>query len=156
MNKMMNNRFILSLFIISLVISSCAGIGQSLIQAPDLKITNVKIKNLSLTNQSIIFTLGIDNPNPFYIPLKGLTYKLDLNGAEFASGFNESEISIPASGSGIMDLSIDGNLLSFIQKFGSISKDGISYNLSGDIALMSSSLRFPYSQGGKLSLDSIF
>jgi len=152
----MKKRLILSLFIISLVISSCAGIGQSLLQAPDIKVTNVRVTHLSLTNQNIVFTLGIDNPNPIPIPLKGLTYKLDLNGVEFASGFNESDISIPAGGNSVMDLNINGDLLSFIQKFGGIKQGGLDYNLSGDIALLNRSLRFPYSQGGKLNLGSLF
>ena len=152
----MKQRLYFSLFILSLLLSSCAGIGQSLLQAPDLKITNVRVSNLSLINQNIVFTLGIDNPNPIPIPLKGFSYKLDLNGVEFANGYNESDISIPAGGNSVMDLNIEGDLISFIQKFGWVKQGGLDYNLSGDIALLSSSLRFPYSQEGRLTLGSLF
>ena len=149
------SKFIFLLFIFPLFLSSCAGIGEGLLQSPKLKVTNVKVTNLSFNNQSIIFTLDVDNPNPIPIPIKGLSYKLDLNGVEFASGFSENSISIPASGNGQMDLNIGGNLISFIQKVGGVSSSGIDYNISGDISLLSSSIRFPYSHGGKLSLGSL-
>ncbi len=152
----MKRNILLPLFMVSILISSCAGIGKSLLTSPDLKITNVRVSNLSLTNQNLVFTLGIDNPNPIPIPLKGLSYKLDLNGVEFANGFNESDISIPAGGNSVMDLNIEGDLISFIQKFGGVKQGGLDYNLSGDIALLSSSLRFPYSQEGRLTLGSLF
>jgi len=152
----MKRNILLHLLIVSILISSCAGIGQSLIQSPVLKITNVRVSNLSLTNQNIVFTIGIDNPNPIPIPLKGLTYNLDLNGVEFANGFNESDINIPAGGNSVMDLNIEGDLLSFIQNFGGVKQGGLDYYLSGDIALLSTSLRFPYSQEGRLTLGSLF
>ncbi len=152
----MKRNILLPLFIITILLSSCAGIGQSLIKAPGLNITNVRVSNLSLTNQNIVFTLGIDNPNPIPIPLKGLSYKLDLNGVEFANGFNESDLSIPAGGNSVMDLNIEGDLISFIREFGGINQGGLDYNLSGDIALLSSSLRFPYNQEGRLTLGTLF
>lgn len=152
----MERNIFLPLFILTILLSSCAGIGQSLIKAPGLNITNVRVSNLSLTNQNIVFTLGIDNPNPIPIPLKGLSYKLDLNGVEFANGFNESDLSIPAGGNSVMDLNIEGDLISFIREFGGVKQGGLDYNLSGDIALLSSSLRFPYNQEGRLTLGTLF
>lgn len=142
--------------LISIFLISCAGIGDSFLQTPKFKVTNVRITNLSLNNQSIVFTLGIENPNPIPIPIRGLSYKLDLNSVEFASGFSENSVNIPASGAGKMNLNVSGNLISFIQKIGTISDGRIDYHLSGDIVLVSSTIRFPYSKIGRLSLNSIF
>lgn len=152
----MKRNILIKLSLMVILFSSCAGIGQSLIQPPGLEITNVRVSNLSLTNQNLVFTLGLDNPNPFPIPLKGLSYKLDLNGVEFANGFNESDISIPAGGGSVLDLNIEGDLINFVRDFGGVKQGGLDYNLSGDIALLSSSLRFPYSQEGRLTLGSLF
>ena len=152
----MKRNIFIPLFAVLILISSCSGIGQSLIKAPGLEITNVRVSNLSLTNQNLVFTIGLDNPNPFPLPLKGLSYNLDLNGVEFANGFNESDISIPAGGNSVTDLNIEGDLLNFIREFGGVKQGGLDYNLSGDIALLSSSLRFPYSKEGRLTLGSLF
>lgn len=142
--------------LICFLLFSCAGLENALLQAPKLSVKDVRINKVTLGEQNIGFRLNIYNPNSIPIPIKGLSYKLDLNNVEFASGFSENSISIPAAGSGEMDLSIGGNLISFIQKFGGIAKSSIDYQISGDIALVSSSLRFPYSHVGELSLRSLF
>ena len=146
----------LLILLIPIFLISCAGIGENLLQSPKLRVTNVSITNLTLNNQSIVFTLGINNPNPIPIPIRGLRYKLDLNNVEFASGFSENTINIPASGEGEMRLNISGDLISFIQKIEVITEGWIDYQLSGDIALVKSTLRFPYYKTGKLTLNSIF
>lgn len=144
------------IILICFLLFSCAGLENALLQTPKLSVTDVRTNKVTLGEQNIGLRLNIYNPNPIPIPIRGLSYKLDLNDVEFASGFSENSISIPAAGSGEMDLNIGGNLLSFIQRFGGISKGSIDYRISGDIALVSSSLRFPYSQVGELSLRSLF
>lgn len=140
----------------ALFMVSCAGLGNSLVKSPEISIASVGIGDVRLERQDIKVKLNVYNPNPVPIPIRGLTYKFDINNIEFARGFNESRIDLPASGEGDIDLVIRGDLLSFLLENKMIRKDKLNYSLTGDIAVLSSSLRFPYSRTGELSIPNYF
>ncbi len=142
--------------LIILFLLSCAGLGEGLIQAPELKITDTALSGISIFKQDINLKMNIKNPNPFSLPIRGFSYKLDLNGVEFTSGFNETALNIPSVGETETTLRITGDLLSFIRKFNLGDAKQLNYSLSGDIAILSSSLRFPYRQTGELGLGKLF
>lgn len=131
---------------------SCAGMGNSFIKSPEISVSRVEIKDLRLDQQDIVVKLNVFNPNPVPIPIRGLTYKFDINEVEFANGFNETRIDVPASGDGDIDLVISGDIISFLLENRMINKDRVDYSLSGDIAVLSSSIRFPYSKTGVINV----
>lgn len=143
-------------FSIMLFFLSCAGLGEGIIQAPELRITDAALSSISIFHQDIDLKMSIKNPNPFSLPIRGFTYKLDLNGVEFTSGFNETALNIPSISESETNLKITGDLLSFIRKFNLGDAKKLNYSLSGDIAILSSSLRFPYRQTGELGLGKLF
>lgn len=154
--KKSNDRLIcyISIILIMLLplLFACAGMGNGLLTSPDLSITGVSVEHLSLDKQDIRLNLRISNPNPVPIPVRGLTYELDINSVKFASGFNKTNIDIPASGDSDVALVISGNLINFFLQNRMISKNSVPYSLTGDIALLSSSIRFPYSHQGIIEL----
>jgi len=140
------------LFLTLSLLFACAGMGNGILRPPGLKVTGVNVESLGLNKQDIRLKINIFNPNPVPIPVRGITYKLEINSVEFASGFNKTSIDIPASGDSDVDLVISGNLLSFLLKNRMISKNSIPYSLTGNIALLSSSIRFPYAHRGMIDL----
>lgn len=141
---------------IFLLFLSCAGLGEGIIQAPQLRITDAALSNISIFRQDIDLKMNIKNPNPFSLPIRGFSYRLELNGVEFTNGFNETALNIPSAGESKTTLKITGDLLSFIRKFNLGDAKQLNYSLSGDIAILSSSLRFPYRQTGELGLGNLF
>ena len=151
----MNHRLIFALlFIISL--TSCAGIGKSLIKSPGLTVTDIKVSALSLTRQDIELKLKIDNPNPFLLPIKGFSYKFSINNADFINGFYDNSFDISANGSNKVVLKLAGDLISFLQKLDLTRLNRVEYKITGDIAILRSDLIFPYEYKGKLSINTIF
>lgn len=137
-----------------LLFISCAGLGNDLIKSPSVKVTNVSIRDIRLDKQDIVVKMNIFNPNPVPIPVRGFTYRLDINDIEFANGFNEERMDLPAADDGELDLVISGDIISFLLKNRLVNRDSLDYSLSGDIAVLSSSLKFPYSKSGKIEVPS--
>lgn len=131
---------------------SCAGLGNDLVKSPRINVSSIKINEIRLDKQDIMISLNIFNPNPVPIPVRGLTYQLDINDVLFASGFNNTRMDIPASGEENVDLSISGDLISFLLKNQLAGKGSLNYSLTGDVALISSSIKFPYSRSGQIKI----
>lgn len=141
---------ILFLFIFLL---SCAGVGRGIIESPRISVEGVRLSKVDLDQQEILIDLKVANPNSFPLPIRGISYKLDINGAEFASGFNSKTIDIPSGANNETTLLITGNLLTFLKKFNRDNLTNPAYRISGDISILSTDLRFPYSHEGRLQID---
>lgn len=148
-----NTYLTIVLLILTSITVSCAGMTEGLVQSPRLSVTDVQIAGIQLDRQYIRLKLDITNPNPVLIPVRGFTYKLDINDIEFSSGFNETYMDIPASGKESVDFIISGDLLSFLMNNRIRGSESVRYSLSGDIAILHSSLRFPYHESGIIDIS---
>jgi LEA14-like dessication related protein len=57
-----------------------------MIRLPQVKISSLKVKRMSLTGADLELALGVSNPNAFSLGLKKLNYTLTVNGSSWASG----------------------------------------------------------------------
>ncbi len=144
------------IFLQVLLVVSCAGLGNRLVKSPEISVAKISIGDLRLDRQDIKVKLNVFNPNPVPIPVRGITYKFNINNIEFAKGFNETRIDLPASGEGDIDLVISGDLVSFLLENKMIRTDELKYSLTGNIAVLSSSLRFPFSRTGEINIPDYF
>ena len=99
--------------------------------------------------------IRIGNPNDFSLPLNGLTFKLDVNGQEFADGLSNESVTVPRLGYATVAVTGNMNTLSIIRQLMSIgSNNRIDYRLHG-IAYVGSfgqNKPVPYDRKGELSL----
>lgn len=80
--------------------------------------------------------IKITNPNGIALPIKGMSYRLDINGAELLYGTSNQIPSIPAYGSETITLQVEANLLSAPKLFLALNKaTSISYALRTKIDL---------------------
>jgi LEA14-like dessication related protein len=146
----MHRRNVTILFCV-LLITGCAGL---FFEEPTITLKEIHVRQISLTDASIVFVAEILNPNSYDLRLKSLDYTVHLNGREAGDGSLQKEIPVPASSSVTVEIPVSarfGGLGGIAITY--ISGQEIPYRLEGK-ALVKAGLfdrTFPFSRTGTLS-----
>lgn len=112
----------------------CASTAD-LVDAPRVRLSNVAVTDIDLGNQTFLLDFEVSNPNPFPLPVRSISYGVELDGFRFASGQTQGEFTVPAGGNGSFAISVDVDLMRTAPQLLFIVKDGvrreIPYALSG-------------------------
>jgi len=110
---------------------------------------------MTLFEQRYGLRLRIQNPNDRAIPVKGLSYSLQINGEEFAYGVSAESTTVPAFGEALLDVDATSSTLNVIKQFKSISGSTVlrfDYQLSGKLKVSNHLMSVPFNYGGTLEL----
>lgn len=135
------------------VVAGCGGVTS--LQAPDLDVVDVKLLGGDLSGQQLRVRMRVTNPNDRELPVKGITYRMEVGGEQFASGQSESSFVVPALGATEFDMSMNADMAGVVFRLlGSGRKlDNVDYHLSGKVSLSSGILRsVPFDQKGSFKL----
>lgn len=104
-------------------------------KAPDISLTGIDIKKLSLTGAKVVVGASIDNPNSFGIDINKLAYNLAINGKQWAKSDIEKTISLDGKGSNELSIPLE---LNFLEMGSSLYQTltqgkGMNYDLTGDM-----------------------
>ena len=125
---------ILFCFVI-LVLQSCGTLDKQLnpIQ-PKVFVDAIEIENASLSGLTALLTLNVENPNDFALNAIGLDYTMSFAGTNILSGENQSNMSVPALGSGKIEVPVRISYASILETIPKVMETGVaSYNFSGSI-----------------------
>jgi len=134
-----------------LLITGCAGL---FFEEPTIILKEIHVRQISLTDASIVFVAEIQNPNSYDLRLKSLDYTVLLSGQEAGDGSLQKEIPVPASASATVEIPVSarfGGLGGIARTY--ISGQELPYRLEGK-ALVKAGLfdrTFPFSRTGTLS-----
>jgi LEA14-like dessication related protein len=95
------------------------------------------------------------NPNSRELPIKGITYRIEVNDAELANGASDTPFVVPAMGEAEFDVNLTANLASALSQIlgKKGSSDQLDYRLIGSVALSSGFLRrIPFDERGSVKL----
>jgi LEA14-like dessication related protein len=127
------------------------------LEAPGLSIVNVELLKSGLWEQRLQVRMRVQNPNERTLPVKGLTYTIDVAGQPFASGVSGASFVVPAKGEAEFDMNVTANMASALFKMlgrGSGAADRIEYRIRGKVSLSEGWLRtVPFEQRGSFSLQ---
>lgn len=117
-----------------------------------MALEGLRIEDVSLAQQTLLLTLAVRNPNDRALPIKGLTYRLELEGNEIARGASALEREIPAFGESLADLAVTGSLLGLIQQLPALAlKDRpLDWTLTGTATIADGLLTLPYRYSGQV------
>jgi LEA14-like dessication related protein len=101
-----------AVFFASLLSGGCA----PHFERPDVAVVGVELKSLQLLEQQFVVRVRVKNPNALSIPLEGLSYKLSLNGEDFAHGDSDESVTVPAHGEATVGLPVTTSLHSGVPK----------------------------------------
>ncbi|HEY6484744.1 MAG TPA: LEA type 2 family protein [Steroidobacteraceae bacterium] len=138
----------------------CAGMlcGCSLLQpnlqTPKLSIVGVQLLKSDLWHQELKVRMRVENPNDRELPVRGITYSLELDNQEFAHGESAASFVVPALGTAEFDMSMSANMAGMLMRLLSQGGSQIDYHLSGRIALSAGLLRsIPFDEHGSFKLQ---
>ena len=147
---------------ISIIVAVLALSGCSLflprLETPKLSVVNVEIQKSTLWAQQLRVRMHVQNPNERALPIKGLTYVLEVNGQEFAHGESAASFVVPALGEAEFDMNVTANLAgTLITMLGHGSDSlgqSVAYHLSGKVSLSEGILRsLPFDEHGTFKLQ---
>jgi LEA14-like dessication related protein len=123
-------------------------------EAPRLSVVSVEFQKGALWQQRLRVRMHVENPNDRVLPIKGISYTLDVNGQEFAHGESAASFVVPALGQAEFDMNMTANMAGTILSLLSHGSDStVEYRLVGRISLSEGLLRsIPFDQHGRFNL----
>ncbi len=81
-----------------------------LYRIPKVKLLDTDLNKLGLKETRILCTVEVTNPNVFAYRFRETTYRVTLDGKEFAEGSIDSTVNIPANGKSVLKLPMEVTL----------------------------------------------
>ncbi len=137
----------------AVTLTACSTFGGTR-ETPQVSLVSIQPIEMGLLEQRYGLQLRIMNPNDDAIPVKGLSYSIEINGHEFAYGVSRQPVSIPAFSEALLDVEVVSNLLNVMQQVQKMSGEtggSLHYRLRGKISLEKSLAKLPFNVEGKLT-----
>lgn len=140
-------------FLIAALLGGCS-LFVPKISAPTLSIVNVELLKSDLWEQHLKVRMRVQNPNDRTLPVKGISYTIDVSGQPFASGVSGASFVVPANGEAEFDMNVTANMAGALLKMLGHGADGIDYRIAGKVSLSEGLLRtVPFEQHGTFKLQ---
>ena len=137
----------------SSMLSGCAALPK--LEAPNLSVVSMKMQTADIFSQRLNLRMRVQNPNDRELPIKGITYRVEVDGAELGQGLTGTPFVVPAMGEAEFDVQFTANLAGALTKLLSRrgSRDTLEYRLVGEVSLSSGFLRrIPFDERGSVNL----
>ena len=136
----------------TLLLTGCASALK--LEAPKLSVVSMKVQSADIFSQRMQIRMRVQNPNDRELPIKGITYRIEVNDAELGQGQTDAAFVVPALGEAEFDMQFTANLATALSKLlGRKGADSIDYRLRGEVALSSGFLRhIPFDERGSVKL----
>jgi LEA14-like dessication related protein len=136
-------------------LQSCSLFGPKLV-VPRLKIVSIGMLSADLFSQQFLVRMNVQNPNDRELPIKGIDYKLFLQGDSFAEGVTNAPFVIPPLGESQFDLPVRTNFVSSIGRLVSRlnGKSKVEYVIEGTVfTKLGLFNKIPFQESGEVDLN---
>ena len=124
------------------------------LQQPELSVVDIDLVKGDLFQQELRVRMRVHNPNDVELPVKSITYEVELSGKAFAHGESLGNFQIPARGQTEFDVNVTANAAgALLRLLTSGDQENAQYRLTGKVQLSSGLLRsIPFDHTGTLKL----
>jgi LEA14-like dessication related protein len=141
---------------IVLTLAACSAFGPKL-ETPRLSVVNVEMQQSGIWEQRLKVRMRVQNPNERSLPVKGLSYTLEVAGEDFARGLTDASFIVPALGEAEFDMNVTANMAAALIKVLGKGDDSLTeslpYRIVGKVSLSEGVLRsIPFEERGELTL----
>lgn len=138
------------------LMTGCAAFAPKL-ETPQLSVVNVQMLESTVWEQRLKVRMRVRNPNERALPVKGLSYRLEVAGEDLARGLSDAGFTVPALGDAEFDMTLTTNMAATLVKLLGRRDDSLSealpYRIVGKISLAEGLLRsLPFDERGELKL----
>lgn len=145
----------LSMLALVLMLQSCSLFGPKL-STPRLQVVNIGMLSADLFSQQFLVRVNVKNPNDRELPIKGIDYKLFLQGDSFAEGATNAPFVVPALGETQFDMTVRTNFVSSIGRLMSRlnGKSKVEYVVEGTVfTRLGFFSKIPFQESGEVDLN---
>jgi LEA14-like dessication related protein len=124
------------------------------LRQPELSVVDVDLLKGDLFQQELRVRMRVYNPNDRILPVRSISYEVQLAQKAFAHGESLGNFEVPANGETEFDVNVTANAAgALLRVLTSSSQDSIPYSISGKVQLSSGLLRsIPFDHSGTLNL----
>jgi LEA14-like dessication related protein len=139
---------------LALGLAACSALGPK-IEVPRLTLVRVAMTSADIFNQQFLVRMHVENPNDRELPVKGLDYKLFLEGDSFAEGVSNKPFVVPAKGETEFEMTVRTNFVSGVGRLMSRlnGRDQVQYVIEGKVLTdLGMAKKIPFQETGTVSL----
>ena len=119
-----------SLAIVVALLGGCA----APLQKPEVSLAGVELVGVGLVEQRLLLKLKISNPNDVDLPVKSLSFDLDLDGQPFAKGASEQPVTIARHAEAQLDVKVVSRLGDVLKQLNAARQNGkLGYRIHGRV-----------------------
>ena len=137
-------------------ISACSILPSKPIK-PEIELVSVRPLNISLTEQKLRFTLNVNNPNNFELPVESINFIARFNGTNIANGKSNQAVSIPANSDGKLTLDVTAGVDRLVSTLSTLLEGqtlNLDYELTGSVRIENWSTPIPFDVVGAMNIES--
>ena len=145
-----------SLAIVVALLGGCA----APLQKPEVSLAGVELVGVGLVEQRLLLKLKISNPNDVDLPVKSLSFDLDLDGQPFAKGASEQPVTIARHAEAQLDVKVVSRLGDVLKQLNAARQNGkLGYRIHGRVELGTERPAGPasvaFDRSGEVSLSAL-
>lgn len=144
----------LSVVVVVLGLSACTTVAEKLVDPIKVKVPDVSVKKMALTQADLNVTLRVTNPNKISATVSKLTYDIIINDKSVANGTHVKDVKIPANGTVETVIPIvvsNADLVKFLAT--TVFTKGSKYRAKGDVSV--GPLSVPFDEAGLITRDDL-
>ncbi|MCU7815620.1 MAG: LEA type 2 family protein [Candidatus Thiodiazotropha sp. (ex Lucinoma kastoroae)] len=143
-----------SLITLLLVFSGCASLQH---QKERIKVTIADLSPLksTLMEQRFLVKIRLQNRSKEALNIDGMSFDLDLNGKNFASGVSSQAATIPGYSESMLEVKISSTVFGLIRQLDALQGrqgEPFEYRISGNLSTPDSLFALPFSESGEINL----
>ena len=147
----MQRILLLALFI---GLSGCAGLEY---REGDVKVTIASLQPLesTLMEQRYLARFRLQNRSKNVLSVQGMSFDVELNGQEFASGVSNQEVSVGAFDEAVIEAKLTSTIFGILRQIQSIEgleSKAFQYQISGRLHLEGAIFSVPFTESGEIDL----
>jgi len=140
------------MLLVAAVLGGCAGFGM---ERPRVTLSDITVKDARVLEQVFEVKLRVMNPNDMELPISGLAFDVELNGAPFASGVSGEQVTVPRFGSTVITAEAVSGIAGIVRQLAKLVEGGLttlSYRVTGRVYLGSWLQRLTFDEKGEIKL----
>ncbi len=136
-------------------LTACATLGQ---QEQRVKVTLTSMIPLesTLMEQRYLIKLRIQNRSQKPLSIDGVSFDLELNGKDFASGVSNQQATAAAYGEALLEVKVSSTIFGVIRQIQSLQEmEGkpFHYQISGNLSTSNGFFNVPFRESGEIDLS---
>ncbi len=133
------------------LLSACA---MARLEPPRLQVLEVGLLGGDLLQQQLRVKMRVHNPNDVELPVRGITYEMQLSGETFANGESSRDFVVPALGAAEFDLDVTANAAAaLLRLIGDRARGNPTYRILGKVRLARGMIKtIPFDHSGTVNL----